>query len=162
MWYSESVFIEGADAQTLSEGETVTLLNWGNVMVTRVTRYMAAVHTRLCHSSSTYIHHNPSPLRGDGGHVTSVEARLALDCTDYKNTQKMTWLARSGHAQTTPTVCVHYENVITKGVLKPDDDFKDHINYNSMVSGCGGCGECILIVPHLWYMCICIIPPDDL
>lgn len=38
VWYSEKVYIEGADAQTLSEGETVTLLNWGNVTVTKVTR----------------------------------------------------------------------------------------------------------------------------
>lgn len=66
--------------------------------------------------------------------MTSITARLALDITDYKNTQKLTWLPQTSHAQTTPTVCIHYDNVITKGVLKPDDDFKDYINYNSMVT----------------------------
>lgn len=72
--------------------------------------------------------------RGENGKVTSITARLALEVTDYKNTQKLTWLPQTSHTQTTPTVCVHYDNVITKGVLKPDDDFKDYINYNSMVT----------------------------
>lgn len=63
-----------------------------------------------------------------------MSAGLALNVTDYKNTQKLTWLAQTDRAQATPTVCVHYDNVITKGVLKPDDDFKDYINYNSMVT----------------------------
>ena len=62
-----------------------------------------------------------------------MEGQLTLDNADYKNTQKLTWLADTGHAPATPTVCVHYDNVITKGVLKPTDDFKDYINYNSMV-----------------------------
>ena len=78
---------------------------------------------------------SPSPsLRGDTGKVTCISARLALEVTDYKNTQKLTWLPQTSHAQTTPTAYVNYENVITKGVLKPDDDFKDYINYNSMVT----------------------------
>ena len=38
MWYSEKVLVEGADAETLNEGETVTLLNWGNILITTVTR----------------------------------------------------------------------------------------------------------------------------
>ena len=38
VWYSQKIFVEGADAETLQEGETVTLLNWGNVLVTKVTR----------------------------------------------------------------------------------------------------------------------------
>ena len=66
--------------------------------------------------------------------MTSLAARLALDNTDYKNTQKLTWLAVTDHAHTTPTVCYHYDNVITKGVLRPDDDFKDYLNPNSMVT----------------------------
>ena len=40
VWYSDKVLIEGADAATLAAGDTVTLLNWGNVVVTKVTRYM--------------------------------------------------------------------------------------------------------------------------
>ena len=61
-----------------------------------------------------------------------MNADLALDSSDYKNTQKITWLTND--KKTTPTLCYHYDNVITKAVLKPDDDFKDYLNYNSMVT----------------------------
>ena len=61
-------------------------------------------------------------------------AELALGNTAFKNTQKLTWLAECGPAQTTPTICYHFDNLITKGVLKPEDDFKDYINYNSKVT----------------------------
>lgn len=66
--------------------------------------------------------------------MTSVEAKLSLDDTEYKNRQKLTWLAEVDHAPLTPTVCVHFDHLITKGVLKPEDDFKDFVNHNSKVS----------------------------
>ena len=62
-----------------------------------------------------------------------MEARLELDNTDYKNTQKLTWLSDVDRAPLTPTVCVHFDHLITKGVLKPDEDFKDFVNWNSKV-----------------------------
>ena len=77
--------------------------------------------------------------RDGAGHVTSIEAKLALDDTDYKNTKKLTWLAETSHAPFTPTVCVHFDHLITKGVLKPDEDFKDFVNRNSKVRGCVLC-----------------------
>ena len=45
VWYSKNVLIDGADAETLVDGETVTLLNWGNVVVTKVTRYVTCFHS---------------------------------------------------------------------------------------------------------------------
>lgn len=36
VWYSSRVLIEGADAQTLAEGETVTFINWGNISITSI------------------------------------------------------------------------------------------------------------------------------
>lgn len=38
VWYSSRVLIEGADAQTFSEGEKVTLINWGNVIITKINK----------------------------------------------------------------------------------------------------------------------------
>ncbi|CAI8048419.1 Bifunctional glutamate/proline--tRNA ligase, partial [Geodia barretti] len=107
VWYSQKIFVEGADAETLQEGETVTLLNWGNVLVSKVTRRE--------------------------GKVVLLEGELALENTEFKNTQKLTWLADCGPAQTTPTICYHFDHIITKGVLKPEDNFEDYINYNSKV-----------------------------
>lgn len=64
----------------------------------------------------------------------SLEGRLELENTDFKNTQKLTWLADCDSAQTTPTICFHFDHLITKGVLKPEDDFKDYVNYHSKVT----------------------------
>ena len=65
--------------------------------------------------------------------MSQVEGKLLLEDEDYKNTLKLTWLAETGHAPLTPTVCVHFDHLITKGVLKPNEDFKDFVNKNSKV-----------------------------
>lgn len=79
--------------------------------------------------------HTLSTHRAASGCINKVEARLNLENTDYKNTQKLTWLADTDQASLTPTVCVHFEHLINKGVLKPDEDFKNFINWNSKVDG---------------------------
>jgi bifunctional glutamyl/prolyl-tRNA synthetase len=38
VWYSPKVSIEGEDAETLSVGDIVTLLNWGNTKVTKINK----------------------------------------------------------------------------------------------------------------------------
>uniref|UniRef100_H3D2X2 glutamate--tRNA ligase n=1 Tax=Tetraodon nigroviridis TaxID=99883 RepID=H3D2X2_TETNG len=106
VWYGPRVLIEGADAETFSEGEMVTFINWGNLIITKINR-------------------------GPAGKVSSVEARLNLDNKDYKKTTKITWLADTDAAPLVPTVCVTYHPLITKAVLTKDDDFKDYINKNS-------------------------------
>uniref|UniRef100_A0AAR2LYH4 Bifunctional glutamate/proline--tRNA ligase n=1 Tax=Pygocentrus nattereri TaxID=42514 RepID=A0AAR2LYH4_PYGNA len=104
VWYGPKVFVEGADAETFSEGETVTFINWGNIIITK-------------------IHNN--------GTITSLEGRLNLENTDYKKTTKITWLADTLKAPLIPTICVTYQHLISKPVLGKDDDFKDYINKNS-------------------------------
>ncbi|XP_016110491.1 bifunctional glutamate/proline--tRNA ligase-like [Sinocyclocheilus grahami] len=122
VWYGPKVFIEGADAETFTEGETVTFINWGNIIITK-------------------IHRDAS------GAITSLDGRLNLENTDYKKTTKITWLTESSHAPFVPTVCVNYQHLITKPVLGKDDDFKAYINKNSKVwyskqdSGAGGAGD---------------------
>ncbi|XP_005523377.1 PREDICTED: bifunctional glutamate/proline--tRNA ligase isoform X2 [Pseudopodoces humilis] len=106
VWYSSRVLIEGADAETLSEGEVVTFINWGNIIITKLNR-----------SSS--------------GKIESINAKLNLDNKDFKKTTKITWLAETPRAPLIPTVCVNYEHLITKPVLGKDEDFKQYINRNS-------------------------------
>ena len=79
----------------------------------------------------------PHPLIRREGKVVLLEGELALENTEFKNTQKLTWLADCGPAQTTPTICYHFDHIITKGVLKPEDNFEDYINYNSKVHNHG-------------------------
>lgn len=106
VWYGPRVLIEGADAETLTEGEMVTFINWGNLVITKINR-------------------------GADGKVASMEARLNLDNKDYKKTTKITWLAETNSAPLLPAVCVNYQPLITKAVITKDDNFKDYINQNS-------------------------------
>lgn len=73
------------------------------------------------------------PLRGTDGKVESMEARLNLDNKDYKKTTKITWLADTNSSPLLPTICVSYQQLISKAVITKDDDFKDYINKNSKV-----------------------------
>ncbi|XP_019372022.1 PREDICTED: bifunctional glutamate/proline--tRNA ligase [Gavialis gangeticus] len=106
VWYGSRVLIEGADADTLTEGEMVTFINWGNIIITK-------------------IHRNPNRK------IVSIDAKLNLENKDYKKTAKITWLTDTPSAPLIPSVCVNYEHLITKPVLGKDEDFKQHVNRNS-------------------------------
>ncbi|XP_074846044.1 bifunctional glutamate/proline--tRNA ligase isoform X2 [Carettochelys insculpta] len=106
VWYSSKVLIEGADAETLAEGEMVTFINWGNIIITK-------------------IHRNASKK------IVSIDAKLNMENKDYKKTTKITWLAETVHAPLTPAVCVNYDHLITKPVLGKDEDFKQYVNRSS-------------------------------
>ena len=108
MWYGPKVLIDGADAKTLSVGETVTFINWGNIVIRNI-------------------------KHGAGGEVESLAGDLDLENTDYKKTQKLTWLAETNLAPFTPTVCVHYDHIITKPILGKEENFKEFINGDSKV-----------------------------
>ncbi|XP_073320105.1 bifunctional glutamate/proline--tRNA ligase isoform X2 [Pagrus major] len=106
VWYGPRVLVEGADAETFSEGEMVTFINWGNLIITKINK-------------------------GADGKVVSLEARLNLENKDFKKTTKITWLAETNSAPLLPTVCINYQPLISKAVITKDDDFKDFINKNS-------------------------------
>ncbi|XP_077445865.1 bifunctional glutamate/proline--tRNA ligase isoform X1 [Stigmatopora argus] len=106
VWYGPQVLVEGADAETFSEGEVVTFINWGNLIISKINK-------------------------GADGKVLSIEARLNLDNKDYKKTTKITWLTETASAPLLPTVCVNYQPLISKAVIGKEDDFKDYINKDS-------------------------------
>nr|XP_033793348.1 bifunctional glutamate/proline--tRNA ligase isoform X2 [Geotrypetes seraphini] len=106
VWYGPKVMIDGADADTFSEGETVTFINWGNINITKINR-------------------NAS------GRIESIDARLNLENKDYKKTTKITWLTETPSAQPIPVVCVTFDHLITKPVLGKEEDFKQYVNKNS-------------------------------
>ena len=37
-WFSPLIYIDGADAEVLSEGEMVTFINWGNLKILKITK----------------------------------------------------------------------------------------------------------------------------
>ncbi|XP_044059668.1 bifunctional glutamate/proline--tRNA ligase isoform X2 [Siniperca chuatsi] len=106
VWYGPRVLVEGADAETFSEGEMVTFINWGNLIITKINK-------------------------GADGKVVSMEARLNLENKDYKKTTKITWLADTNSAPLLPTICITYQPLISKAVITKDDNFKEYINKNS-------------------------------
>uniref|UniRef100_A0A8C4X2Z4 Bifunctional glutamate/proline--tRNA ligase n=1 Tax=Erpetoichthys calabaricus TaxID=27687 RepID=A0A8C4X2Z4_ERPCA len=108
VWYGSRVLVEGADAETFHEGEVVTFINWGNIIIKKINR-------------------------DDSGHIVSLDGCLNLENCDYKKTTKITWLTETEQAPLVPTVCVNYEHLITKPVLGRDEDFKQYINQNSKV-----------------------------
>ncbi|NXK45040.1 SYEP ligase, partial [Chauna torquata] len=93
VWYGSRVLIEGADAETLTEGEVVTFINWGNIIITKLNR-------------------------NSSGKIVSIDTKLNLENKDFKKTTKITWLAETPRAPLIPTVCVNYEHLITKPVLE--------------------------------------------
>ncbi|KAH3856986.1 hypothetical protein DPMN_099583, partial [Dreissena polymorpha] len=105
VYLSGRLYIDGADASLLSVGEIVTFINWGNLKITKINK--------------------------SGNTITSMDADLNLENTDYKKTQKITWLADTSAAEFTPTVCVHYEHIISKAIVGKDEDFKEFINRES-------------------------------
>ncbi|KAL6112789.1 eprs1 [Pungitius sinensis] len=106
VWYGPRVLVEGADAETFSEGEMVTFINWGNLIISKINK-------------------------GPDAKVVSLEARLNLENKDYKKTTKITWLADTNSAPLLPTICITYLPLISKAVITKDDDFKEYINKNS-------------------------------
>ncbi|XP_069810307.1 bifunctional glutamate/proline--tRNA ligase isoform X2 [Dendropsophus ebraccatus] len=106
VWYGPRVLIEGADAETLAEGEMVTFINWGNLIISKI-------------------------HRDSSGKITSLDAKLNLENKDYKKTTKITWLADTPKAPLTPTICVNYDHLIAKPVLGKEEDFKQYVNRSS-------------------------------
>ncbi|XP_064604056.1 bifunctional glutamate/proline--tRNA ligase-like [Liolophura sinensis] len=106
VWYGPKILIDGADAQVLKEGEIVTFINWGNLKIKAI-------------------------KRDKSGAVESIDAVLNLENTDFKKTQKLTWLADTESSPLIPTICYNFDHIITKPVLGKDEDFKSYVNKDS-------------------------------
>ena len=102
----KQILIDQTDAQSMKESENVTFINWGNLLITGITK-----------DSKT-------------GLVTSIDAKLNLDNKDFKKTLKVTWIEANS---TIPAVLQYFDHIISKPVLKPDDDFKNFINKDTKI-----------------------------
>ncbi|CAI9729936.1 glutamate proline--tRNA ligase-like [Octopus vulgaris] len=104
--YGPNIIIEKEDAESLKEGEIATFINWGNLKIESIKKNAA-------------------------GAVSNIVASLDLENTDYKKTQKLTWLLDSEECHLVPTVAVTFDHIISKPLLGKDEDFKQFVNYNS-------------------------------
>jgi len=101
--YSNSLFIEFDDAKLIVEGEEVTLLNWGNVIIDKV-----------------------SSNKVDNSFL--LEGRLHLEGSVKSTKKKLTWIDSKNNI---PVKIVEFDHLITIPSLKPDQDFKDVINQHT-------------------------------
>ncbi|CAD1476646.1 unnamed protein product, partial [Heterotrigona itama] len=102
------LYIERNDANLLIEGQNITLINWGNVLIKKIEK--------------------------ENNVIKQITAQLNLENKDYKNTLKITWLSASSENEDDvnkvnliPCYTVYFNHIIRKPVLGKDDDYKDFV-----------------------------------
>ena len=104
--YSDTIVIEQSDAQTFQQDEEITLMNWGNAYVRKISHSL----NPLTHST-----------------VTGLELELHLQ-GDFKATkQKITWLSTKGQ-EPIPVELVDFDYLITKDIIEKDDEIDECLN----------------------------------
>eukprot|EP00192_Tetraselmis_astigmatica_P007072 CAMPEP_0117656620 /NCGR_PEP_ID=MMETSP0804-20121206/4900_1 /TAXON_ID=1074897 /ORGANISM="Tetraselmis astigmatica, Strain CCMP880" /LENGTH=718 /DNA_ID=CAMNT_0005463031 /DNA_START=7 /DNA_END=2163 /DNA_ORIENTATION=- len=95
------VLMEQVDAQAVSEGEEVTLMDWGNCFIRKISK-------------------------GANGVVTALEGELNPQ-GDFKKTKlKLTWLADMG--ELVDLQLLEFAQLITKAKPEEDDNLEDLVN----------------------------------
>ncbi|KAL8787372.1 MAG: hypothetical protein Q9213_002255 [Squamulea squamosa] len=103
--YSSEILIDQADAQAFAQDEEITLMNWGNAIVRKISHSLNPLHRSL---------------------VTGLELELHLQGDVKKTKQKITWLATSGQ-ELIPVELVDFDYLITKDKLEEDDNVDDFL-----------------------------------
>jgi len=100
------VYIEQEDAQSLSKNEEVTLMDWGNIVITDITK--------------------------SGGLVTSVKGKLNLQGNVKETKKKLTWVPHDRSVKLADVVLVEYDTLITvPRIPKDDKDWTKYVNRDS-------------------------------
>ncbi|KAL2254235.1 glutamate--tRNA ligase, cytoplasmic [Sesamum indicum] len=99
--YSNRLWIDYADAESISVNEEVTLKDWGNAIVKEI-------------------------KKDENGVVTQLEGVLHLEGNVKKTKLKLTWLADS--SELVRLTLVDFDYLITKKKLEEDEDFIDVVN----------------------------------
>ena len=108
--FSDEILIEQVDAQNFAEDEEITLMNWGNAIVRKISHSLNPLHLK---------------------EVTGLELELHLQ-GDVKTTkQKVTWLSAKGPGELIPVELVDFDYLITKDTLEEDDKLEDFLNPNT-------------------------------
>ncbi len=101
--YSKQVIVDQADAASFEQDEEITMMNWGNAFVRKITRDTA----------------NPKL-------VTGLEIELHLQGDVKKTKKKITWL--STDQKLVPLEMVDFDYLITKDKLTDEDNYEDFLN----------------------------------
>ncbi|KAF2200903.1 glutamyl-tRNA synthetase [Delitschia confertaspora ATCC 74209] len=106
--YSSSVIMEQADAASFAQDEEITLMNWGNAIVRKIS-----------HSINPFS--SPAGLKT----VTGLELELHLQGDVKKTSKKVTWLSTDQNL--VPVELVDFDYLITKDKLEAEDQLEDFL-----------------------------------
>ncbi|GLC51783.1 hypothetical protein PLESTB_000547800 [Pleodorina starrii] len=98
---ANQIWIEQVDAATLTDGEEVTLMDWGNAIITSITKDPAT------------------------GAVTALGGKLNLGGDVKKTRLKLTWLAAVPQCEVVTLQLLDFDHLITKKKVEEDDNFMD-------------------------------------
>ncbi|KAJ5323724.1 Glutamyl/glutaminyl-tRNA synthetase class Ib [Penicillium atrosanguineum] len=102
--FSGSAVLEQADAKLFKPDEEITLMNWGNAFVRKITSDAAGV-------------------------ITNLELELNPTGDVKKTEKKVTWL--STDQELVPVELVDFDYLLTKDSLSEDDVLEDVLNYHT-------------------------------
>lgn len=97
--FAKDVLVDQADAQSFAEGEEITFMDWGNVIIKKIHK--------------------------EGDVVKSIDAELHLEGDFRKTEKKVTWLADT--PDKVNVKLVDFDHLITKDKLEEGDNFEDFI-----------------------------------
>jgi glutamyl/glutaminyl-tRNA synthetase len=104
--YTNTIYLEQEDAVRLKDGEEVTLMDWGNAIMTKI-------------------------HRDESGAVTHIDGKLHL-AGDFKTTEyKLTWLPALPE-QLIDVKLVEFGNLLNKKALAKEDNFVDFVNKDTV------------------------------
>ena len=104
---SPEILLQQFDAADLFPGMEVTLMGWGNIIIT-----------------------GRSLAEGSSDIVSSLTAELHLDGSPKTTKHKLTWLP-ADPGSLLSIVLVEYGNLVTKDILSKKDTFTEHVNQNT-------------------------------
>lgn len=104
--FANKILLDQEDAALIKDGEELTLMDWGNVIVQKITK------------------------AADGSTVESIDVKLHLDGDFRKTEKKLTWVA-DVESNLVPIDLVDFDHLITKNKLEEGDNFEDFITPES-------------------------------
>lgn len=108
--YSRTIILDQADAQSFGQDEEITLMNWGNAIVRKISHSLNPIGL----------------LPGQTQKVTSLELELHLQGDVKKTQKKVTWL--STDQELVPVKLHDFDYLLTKDKLEEEDDFEQFLN----------------------------------
>ncbi|TKA71493.1 hypothetical protein B0A49_05606 [Cryomyces minteri] len=111
--YSANVIVDQEDAQSFEQDEEITLMNWGNAIVRKISYSLSPLDVvKSAVGSAPKV-------------VSALELELHLQGDVKKTKKKVTWL--STDQDLVPVELVDFDYLVTKDKLEPEDQLEDFL-----------------------------------